>query len=144
VANTILICRDALEDSVLGNLAVARAIGQNGGQATVIFTGEALAALDTGTFAWSENFKTREARSRIIASAEAAGFPLADKERDPRWSDVRGMVRDLAGESGVRLVACPVWSRLLGIDGQLDHLEHIEEAQLVALLQEANTVVGGY
>jgi hypothetical protein len=36
VANTILICRDALEDSVLGTLAVVRAIGRNGSQATVI------------------------------------------------------------------------------------------------------------
>src|SRR6184192_1046166 len=81
---TVLICRDALEDSVLGNLAVARAIGQNSGQATVLFTGEALAALDTGTFAWSQNFKTREARSTVIRGADAAGFPLADKEREAR------------------------------------------------------------
>jgi hypothetical protein len=141
---TVLICRDALEDAVLGNLAVARAVARQGGEAVVVFVGEALAALDTGTFRWSPNFKTRAARGRLIAAAEAADLPLAHRELDPRWSDVRSLVGALAAESSIRLVACPVWSQLLGLDGPLDPLECIDEAQLIDLLQRAETIVGGY
>ena len=141
---TVLICRDALEDSVLGNLAVARAVARQGGEAVVVFAGEALAALDTGTFRWSPNFKTRDARGKLIAAAEVADLPFADRGLDPRWSDVRSLVRALAADSSIRLVACPVWSQLLGLDGRLDHLECLDEAQLIDLLQRAETIVGGY
>jgi hypothetical protein len=141
---TVLICRDALEDSVLGNLALARAVARRGGEAVVVFAGEALAALDTGTFRWSPNFKTRDARGRLVAAAEAAELPLGHRELDPRWSDVRSLVSSLAGEANLRLVACPLWSQLLELDSGLDHLERLDEAQLVDLLQQAETIVGGY
>jgi len=141
---TVLICRDALEDSVLGNLAVARAVARSGGQAVVLLTGEALAAFDTGTFQWSPNFKTRDARTALIARAEEAGLPLAHRELDRRWSDVRALVRSAAEEPNLRLVACPVWSRLLGLDEAPDSLEPLDEAALVELLASADAVVGGY
>jgi hypothetical protein len=150
----VLICRDALEDAVLGNLALARAMARRGDEAVMVFAGEALAALDTGTFTWSPNFKTREARSAIIAGAEACGFPLAHKDLDARWSDVRALVRSMTAEQNIRLVACPLWSRLLGLESPglqptglesgLDHLERIDEEQLVDLLKQADTIVGGY
>jgi hypothetical protein len=140
----VLICRDALEDSVLGNLSLARAVARRGGEAILVFVGEALAALDRGTFRWSPNFKTRDVRGGIISEAEAAGLPLGHKELDSRWSDVRSLVRAMAEESGIRLVACPLWSRYLDLDPGLDHLERIEEDQLVELLRDAETVVGGY
>ncbi len=139
--STVLICREALEDSILGNLALARAIARRGGEAIVVFVAEALAALDTGTFRWSPNFKTRDARSGIIARAEAAELPLGHRELDRRWSDVRSLVRSLATEPGIRLIACPLWSRFLDLKGGLDHLERIDEGQLVDLLRQADTVV---
>lgn len=140
----VLFCRDALEDSVLGNLSLARAVARRGGRAIVLFAGEALAALDRGTFRWSPNFMTRDARSGIIGNAEAAGLPLAHKGLDPRWSDIRALVRAMAEEPGIRLVACPFWSRYLDLDAALDHLERIEEEELLVLLREAETIVGGY
>jgi len=140
----VLICRDALEDSVLGNLALARLVARSGGDAVVVFTGEALKALDTGTFRWSENFKTRDARVELVAAAESAGLPLGHRELDRRWSDVRSLVRSLAEEPHVRLVACPLWSSLLGLSEELDHLERVDDAQLVDLLEKADSVVGGY
>lgn len=142
----VLICREAVEDSVLGNLALARVIARRGREAVVLFAGEALAALDTGTFRWSENFKTREARAGIIAAAEAAGLPLGHRELDRRWSDVRALVRDVSGESNLRLVACPLWSRLLELEpgDRLEHLERIDEGELVDLLEKADCIVGGY
>jgi peroxiredoxin family protein len=140
----VLICRDALEDSVLGNLALARVVARRGGDAVVVFTGEALKALDTGTFRWSQNFKTRDARVDLVAAAEGAGLPLAHRELDRRWSDVRSLVRSTAEESNVRLVACPLWSSLLGLGPELDHLERIDDEQLVDLLESADSIVGGY
>jgi peroxiredoxin family protein len=142
--STVLICRDALEDAVLGNVALARAMARRGEEVALVFTGEALAALDKGTFRWSPNFQTRDARSAVIAAAEACGLPLAHRELDSRWSDVRGLVRSMAGEQNLRLVACPLWSRFLDLDPGLDHLDRIDEEQLIALIRNAETVVGGY
>ncbi len=141
---TVLICRDALEDAVLGNVALTRAMASRGEEVTLVFTGEALAALDKGTFSWSPNFKTRDARSAVIAAAEDWGLPLAHRELDSRWSDVRSLVRSMAKAEHVRLVACPLWSRLLGLDAGLDFLDRIDEGQLIDLIKNADTVVGGY
>lgn len=142
--NTVLICRDALEDSVLGNLALARAVAAQGEQATVIFTGAALDALADGTFEWSSNFRGRIARQAIIARAEEQDLGLADGDRDPRWSDVRGFVRSLADEPGIRLVACPLWTHFLGIEGEPEYLERITNKQLIELINDADAVVGSY
>jgi hypothetical protein len=141
---SILICRDAIEDSVLGNLALARAIGRNGSAVCIIFTGAALKALDSGTFAWSENFKSRDAQAGVIAAAEQADLPLGHRELDNRWSDVRALVETMSGERGIRLIACPLWSGLLGLEQRLAYLERIDESKLVDLLQNADTVIGGY
>ena len=131
-------------DAVLGNIALARAMAQRGDEVTLLFTGEALAALDKGTFRWSPNFQTRDARSAVIAAAEAAELPLAHKELDSRWSDVRSLVRSMGGQENLRLVACPLWARFLDLDAELDYLDRIDEGQLVDLINKADTVVGGY
>ena len=141
---TVLICRDALEDAVLGNVALARAMARRGEEVALVFTGEALAALDKGTFRWSPNFKTRDARSAVISAAEDGGLPLAHRELDSRWSDVRALVRSMAKAENVRLVACPLWSRLLELDADVDYLDKIDEGQLIDLIKNADTVVGGY
>ncbi len=142
--SSVLICREAIEDSVLGNLALARAMGRSGSDVCIVFTGAALKALDSGTFAWSDNFKTREAQAGVIAAAEKAGLTLGHRELDNRWSDVRALVESMSGESGVRLIACPLWSGLLGLGERLSYLEKIDENKLVDLLHNADTVVGGY
>jgi hypothetical protein len=142
--STVLICRDALEDAVLGNIALARAMAQRGNEVALVFTGEALAALDKGTFRWSPNFKTRDARSAIIAAAEASGLPLAHGDLDSRWSDVRGLVRAMADEENLRLVACPLWSCFLDLDPEVNYLDRIDEGQLIDLIEKADTVVGGF
>ncbi len=140
----VLICRDALEDAVLGNVALARAMASRGEEVALVFTGEALAALDKGTFRWSPNFQTRDARGAVIAAAEAHGLSLAHRELDARWSDVRSLVRSMADEKNLRLVACPLWARFLDLDGELDYLDRIDEGQLVDLIKKADAVVGGY
>ena len=142
--SSVLICREAIEDSVLGNLALARAIGRGGSDVCVVFTGDALKALDSGTFTWSDNFKTREAQASVIAAAEKMNLPFGHRELDNRWSDVRALVESMSDEPGVRLIACPLWSELLGLGERLEYLERIDENKLVDLLQNADTVVGGY
>ena len=140
---SVLICRDGHEDSVLGNLALARAIARAGSRATVVFAGDALAALDRGTFEWAYNFRGREARMGVIRQAEAAGLKMASA-RDPRWSDVRALVRACKGEENIRLLACPLWADFLDVSARVDYLERIDEAQLVDLLARADKVIGGY
>lgn len=142
--SVVLICRTAEEDSVIGNVGVARAFAEAGQEVTVVFAGEALHALGRGTFRWSECFKSREASAAIIKGAEATGVAIADRERDPRWSDVRALLAGLTeSKRGLRLVACPVWSQYLG-HSEPAYLDRIEQADLVALLSAADTVIGGY
>ena len=142
--SSILICRDAIEDSVLGNLALARAFSRNGEEVCVVFTGAALHALDKGTFAWSANFKTRESQARVIGAAEETGLALSHPDLDSRWSDVRTFVKSMQDHIGFRLIACPLWVEILKIDAGLDYLERIDESELVDLLRNADTVIGGY
>jgi peroxiredoxin family protein len=137
----VLICRDAEEDSVLGNLSLAVAMRSRHDSVSVVFTGEALHALQRGTFRWSDSFKGREIRTEIITRAEAAGLPLADRARDRRWSDVRALVRHVGAQGDVRLFACPIWSDLLG-EQPCPDLEELAQADLVALLSDATTVIG--
>jgi hypothetical protein len=142
--STVLICRDGREDAVLGNLALAQAMARGGDPVDVVFAGDALVALDTGTFEWSPNFLTREARARVIAGAEASALPLAHKDRDPRWSDVRALVGWAAEQPGVRILACPLWQRILGATELPSYLQELSDDELVHLLKDADTVIGGY
>lgn len=140
----VLICRDALEDSVLGNVALARTLATHDGSATVIFTNEALWALANGTFQWSSNFKGREMRSAVVRGADARGHCISDRNRDPRWTDIRAFVRAASTEPGLRMVACPLWRSFLGLTSEPDYLEQIDESALAALLASAQTIIGGY
>jgi peroxiredoxin family protein len=142
--SVVLICRTAEEDSLIGNMGVAKAFAAAGQEATIVFAGEALHALDRGTLRWSESFKGRDARATIIRGAEGAGVAVADRARDKRWSDVRTLLEDTAADGAVRLVACPVWAGFLGQTEEPSYLDRIDETQLVALLAAADTVVGGY
>jgi hypothetical protein len=142
--NSVLICRNANEDSVLGNLALARAFARNEGEATVIFTGEALHALDRGTFEWSRNFKTRDAQAAVIEGAEAVDLAISHPDLDSRWSDIRAFVTSMQAKPGIRMIACPIWCEILNIDENPDYLERVSEKQLVDLIDKADKVIGGY
>lgn len=141
--SNVLICRDAVEDSVLGNLALARAFSRSGEGVSVVFTGEALHALDRGTFAWSANFKSRDAQASVIGAAEEMGLAISHPDLDSRWSDIRTFVESMQSDKGIRLIACPLWSEILKIDPPA-YLERIDESELVDLLRNADTVIGGY
>ncbi len=140
--DVLLICREGTEDSVAGNVALAKALRENGQETAVLFTGEALAALSRGPFAWSPLFASREARITVSKNAQAQGLPLAS-ERDPRWTDVRRLLREMAND-GVALLACPIWMDLLGLQDAPQGLRQISRQELVEILGSTRVVIGGY
>ena len=139
----VLICRTAEEDAVVDALAHARALRRAGEDVVVVVAGAALAAMDDGTFSWSHNFISRDGRARVIKGAERVGLALADRERDPRWSDVRSLIASEAGRSDMRIVACPLWLELLGLHEAPSPLEQLTEAEYISALLDARVVLGG-
>lgn len=139
----LFICRDALEDSVIGNVGLAMEAQKAGSDVAVVFTGEALAALAGQALGWSPLFTDRKARITISRNAAAMGIPVAHA-RDNRWTDLSRLL-DAAREAGVMLLACPLWSRVLALDGKLPpQVMEIDMAAWLRELGEAKTIIGGY
>ena len=138
----LFICREATEDSVIGNVGMALQAKAAGRESAVLFTEEALAALAGQAFHWSPLFSSRPARIAISRNATALGLPVA-AERDDRWTDLRRLL-EAAREAGVRLLACPLWSQILSVDGRLpDTIERPATEEVLAVIESAK-VVGGY
>lgn len=115
--DVFLICRDALENAVIGNVALALDVRRRGAKAAILFTGEALDALAGQSFGWSTLFRSREARITISRGATRLGVLIA-AERDDRSTDLPRMLEG-ARQAGVELFACPIWSEILGIGDSL-------------------------
>lgn len=140
--DTILICRDALENSVIGNVAIAIEEKKAGHDVGILFTQEALAALAGESFNWSPLFKGRDARIKISLNASAMGLEVASVQ-DKRWTDLLRLLK-AAKEAGISLLACPIWSQILGVDGQLPaEITAIDKATLLKELSESKTIIGG-
>ena len=86
----LFICRDAQENSVIGNVGLAMEAQKAGSDVAVVFTGEALAALAARAFGWSPVFTGRAARTTISRNATAMGIPVAHS-RDNRWTDLTAL-----------------------------------------------------
>ncbi len=139
--DVFLICRDALENAVIANVAVAMDVRRRGGAVAILFTEEALAALAGQSFGWSPLFRTREARIGISRGATRLGIPVA-AERDDRWTDV-GRMLDAARAAGVELLACPVWSDILGIrDALPDRLTPVANLATLERWMTGRQVIG--
>jgi len=138
----LFICRDALENSLIANVGMALEAKRRGKETGVLFTEEALAALMGRGFSWSRLFLDRPSRIAISRGATAAGLPIAS-ERDDRWTEPARLLAH-AHESGVRLLACPVWSQILANDGELpEGIEQVDVDALMRLLDSAK-VIGTY
>lgn len=139
----ILICRDAVEDSVIGNVAMTMAAKKEGQDVGIIFTEEALAALAGESFGWSPLFQNRDARIKISRNATAMGIEVADA-KDNRWTDLSRLLK-AAKEAGVRLMACPLWSQILDVDGKLPpEITAIDSATMLKEFKEAKIIIGGF
>ena len=139
----LFICRDALENSVIGNVAMAIEAKKAGKDVGILFTQEALASLAGESFRWSPLFQGRDARIKIIRNATDMGFEVASL-KDKRWTDLPRLLKT-AKEAGISLMACPIWSRLLGVDGKLPlEVTAIDNATMLKELHEAKTIIGGF
>lgn len=139
----LFICRDALEDALLGTVATAMEASEAGADVGILFTGEALAALSGRSFDWAPLLRDRETRMRVSRTAKEMGYPLANP-RDARWTRPLQLL-PAARDAGVRLLACPIWSKLLNADEKLPgELDRLDVASLVRELRDCRKVIGSY
>lgn len=139
----LLICRDALENSVVGNVAMALEAKKAGQDVGILFTEEALAALAGQSFGWSPLFQNRDARIKISRNATAMGVEIADA-KDNRWTDISRLLTSASGV-GIKLMACPIWSKILAVDGNLPpQITAISSADLLKELKKAKIIIGGF
>lgn len=160
----VFICRNAEENSVLTNVAMAMDAAKEGQSTAVLFTEDALAALAGQAFEWAPAFRERSGRAMVTRQATTMGYPLA-KESDPRWTDVRRLLK-AAKDGGVSLWGCSLWSQLLGLNGAggsggparaarpnevpfvvkplPDEITTLPSGQVLRELQSAKTVIGGF
>ncbi|MBW1683100.1 MAG: hypothetical protein JRJ83_17085 [Deltaproteobacteria bacterium] len=138
----IFICRDAQENSLIANIGAAMEAKNRGLDVGVLITQEALWALAEESFRWSPLFQGRDIRAKISKNATAMGIQIGHA-KDSRWTD-RGRLLDSAVEKGVKLLACPLWVSLLGIQEKLPkQLAPMEREVLIQELQQAK-VIGGF
>ena len=139
----LFICRDALEDSLLTTVAMAIEARNATAEVGVLFTGEAVAALTGQSFDWSPLLRDRDTRMLVSRTATEMGYPLANP-RDSRWTKPLQLL-PAAREAGVRLLACPLWSKLLGVEDRLP--EELERPDIDALIQElrqSERIIGSF
>lgn len=138
----LLICRDALENSLVSNLIVAMEMKKRGTDVAVLFTQEALAALAGGALDWSPLMRDRDTRTTIAKAATRLGIPWSAK--DPRWTRPHQVVA-AAKQAGVPLLACPLWTELLEAKGKLPpEIGLIDLPAALKALREAKVVIGSF
>ena len=140
----ILICRDALENSILGNIAVAMEAKKNGSDVGILFTQESLVALaGEGPFRWSTLLENRPVKMKVSKAAAAMGLQLAS-EKDKRWTDIFRLLKS-AKEAGISLMACPAWTNFLQLEGKYPpEISSIDSQAMLKELSEAKTIMGGF
>lgn len=137
----LFICKDAMENSLITNLVLAMRARKAGMNPAVLFTEEALAAVAGGTFGWSRLLRERETIIGIAAKAKEMDLPLISS-RDPRETDMMALIQAAKGE-GVSLYACPLWTKLLAVEGRLpSELETVELDGLLDMFGRYEKIIG--
>jgi peroxiredoxin family protein len=139
----LLICRDALENSIIGNILVAMEEKKAGVDVGILFTQEALASLAGHSFDWSPLFRDRDTRAKISKNAKSMGIPLAHA-KDGRQTDTYQLLK-AAKDAGINLMACPAWTALLGIQDRVPpELNKIDSSTAMKCLKDAKRVIGTF
>jgi peroxiredoxin family protein len=137
----LLILRDALASSFVGNLLLALEARQAGGEVGVLVTQEALAAVARGSLAWPRELSGQEMRLRLADRGADAGIPVSGRG-EGRQIDAMGLLSK-AREAGVILYACPLWASLLDLgDGLPAGLVSLDASRVTRLMQDAKRVIG--
>lgn len=137
----LLIQRDALASSLVGNMLLAKTMCEAGHSVAILFTQEALAALLQGSLEWPRELSGQEMRLRLADRAKEAGLPVAGRG-EGRRVDVLGLL-GLAKESGVRFYACPIWSPLIASsEVPPEGFEALDGVGLTDMIMNSRRVIG--
>ena len=142
----LFIMSDAREDALLSTVVMAMEAKKAGADTGILFTGEAIAALSGQTFNWSPLLVDWDTRMGISRTAKEMGYPLASPRdaRRSRWTKPLQLL-PAAKDAGVRLLACPLWSKLLDTEEKLPgELERLDMASLIRELRQAPKVIGSF
>ena len=127
----VFICRDALSNSLLNNLLMATEARKEGSDVAIIFTQEALAGLCGDALAWSRGLQGQGHRMQMVNQAQAMDIPVSGTGQGKQLN-ARPLVAK-AQKAGVKMIACPIWTSLLGLEGRLPR--GIEKTDLSQALQ---------
>ncbi len=137
----LFILRDAEGSSAISTLCAAREAQASGQDVAVLVTQGALAALADGSFEMPRALSGPPMRLALADAAKALELPVAGRGA-AKLLDPKALVQQVA-EAGVRLVACPTWSVLLGIIDDLPAgLEPAESEKVGDLVAKAGKVIG--
>lgn len=139
----LLICRDALASSLIGNLKIAIAAQKTGQKVGVLFTGEALSALNNGTFLWPRELREQDLRLAMADNAGSQGIPITGRG-EARQIDIWQLLEQAKAEH-LPMYACPLWSALLGIINHLPPgIQDLDMPAALKLIGEAKNVIGSF
>ncbi|MDP6347641.1 MAG: hypothetical protein QGH23_08120 [Dehalococcoidia bacterium] len=139
----VFICRDALASSLLSNILLAMEAQKAGKKTAVLFTEEALNALDGGVFLWPHGLQGQRTRLIMAGNAVSMDIPVMLRGQG-RQVNAHGMV-EKAREAGVAMYACPAWTKLLSMSGNLPAgIAEMDLDTALKTLGEAKQVIGSF
>lgn len=137
----LLVCKDASASSLVANLLWAMQARRAGVDAAVLFSSEALAGFNSGTFLWPRELMLQDARLAMADGAKAQDLPIMLRG-EGRQLDFHGVFAR-AQQSGLPMYADPIWTDLLALRGKLPAgIVELDVAAGLKVLQEAKTVIG--
>ncbi|GEM_PF-554827 len=141
----LFIFRDAREDALLSTVVMAMEAQKAGAETGILFTGEAIAALSGKPFTWAPLLVDWDTRMLVSRTANELGYPLASpRDKRMRWTKPLQLL-PAAKDAGVRLLADPLWSKLLNAEEKLPgDLERPDTASLLQELRQAQKVIGSF
>ena len=143
--NLLLICRDALENSILSNLLVAMEVKKEGNEVDVLFTEESLAALAGQVLDWSPLLRDRDTRTQIAKKATEQELPTypAPTRGFPAIDTMELMKK--AKAAGISLYACPMWADFLDLQGKLpSEITGLDSSAFLEVIEKAETIIGNF
>lgn len=143
MAQVYLVCRDARADSLIGNITIGLQLKDQGTDVAVVFTGESLKAFAGEVFLWPPLLNNRPAQVEIARGGTAMGLEIT-AEFDKRWLDTDRLIKQAVAK-GLPLIACPIWTKILGLEGALpSYLDRVEAQGFLSSLTSAQQVIGGF
>ena len=132
MADFLIICRDALQNSILGSLATAMDCKSKGIDVEVMFTQEALAALVTKEF-------------RFSPVLEPYRKTMEENARNWGYSTNPFDLIEACRKAGVTMFGCQAWLDLPGIKGELPQgVVTIEKEDVPQRVANAKTILGSF